>query len=53
MARNVKPISLSSRNLSKEEIESRKEAEKKLKGKDSLVYKPPVNGKLKGINFGK
>lgn len=40
MARPPKPIALMTSNLSKQEVEDRKEAEKKVKGKNNKVYKP-------------
>lgn len=43
MARASKPVDLQTSHLTKEEYESRKEQEKKLKGNDNLVYKPPKN----------
>ena len=45
MAKASKPVSLSSKHLTKEEIEARQEAEDKLKGNDDKVYKP-----LRGMN---
>lgn len=40
MARPPKPIALMTSNLSKEEVENRKEAEKKVKGNNNKVYRP-------------
>jgi P27 family predicted phage terminase small subunit len=41
MARASKPVDLQTAHLTKEEYNQRKQAEKKLKGNDDLVYKPP------------
>lgn len=41
MARAPKPISMQSSHLTKEEIEKRVQAEKKIKGRNNKVYKPP------------
>jgi P27 family predicted phage terminase small subunit len=41
MARSSKPVDLQAAHLTKEEYSKRKQAEEKLKGNDSLVYKPP------------
>lgn len=38
--RPPKPMALMTKNLTKEEIENRKEAEEKFKGNDNKVYKP-------------
>lgn len=41
MARPAKPLELSTKHLTKEEIESRKKAEKMLQVDDKKVYKIP------------
>lgn len=41
MAKASKPVEMTSKHLTKEEIEERKEQEEKLKGNDDLVYKVP------------
>lgn len=43
MAKASKPVDLQTSHLTKEEYETRKEQEQKLKGNDSLVYKAPKN----------
>lgn len=42
MARSSKPVDLQSAHLTKEEYNKRKQAESKLKGSSSRVYKPPT-----------
>ncbi|ACA54658.1 phage terminase small subunit P27 family [Clostridium botulinum] len=41
MARASKPVDLQTSHLTKEEIESRKEQEERLKGNSDKIYKPP------------
>ena len=42
MARPSKPLEMQSKHLTKEEIESRSQAESMLKSSDDKVYEPPV-----------
>lgn len=41
MARAPKPVDITNKHLTKQEIEERRQAEKKLKGNSNLVYKSP------------
>ena len=43
MAKASKPVSISSKHITKQEIEARQEAEDKLKGSDNLVYEAPTD----------
>lgn len=43
MAKASKPVALMSKNLTKEEVELREEAEAKVKGKADLVYEAPTD----------